>query len=484
MYSKMRQQARAKELQNEIEGLQTAYKSGKIDTGRYKGQLERINREFDDMKAERDLHAKAIQFGAAGDATMGASGLPHHAAAIGDAGGWGGFGSPSAVEGAESLGQRMRIVPVSPMDASPKQWGELIEAAKHRTPYSVEVKPKSWQQAMQTKTYTPVLESGITASFTGNLPPVQSLYALGLPYESTRIADLLPGANMPGPSATWATHTANTAEVAVVSEGGVKGDIGPSITESQVTPVKIAGLTTFSLETWQDTLGYGEGEMARFLPQELTRSLINTESNLILNANTEGGPTATFDGIMAISGVQTVDAETAGSGSTSVKPLDAVNLGITALRANSPFADADVILVHPSTLSALRRQADASGRYQLDLLAGPLNLSAYGEPRTVAPAGEPNPFSVIPQGSNIFAGSLWGVPLVATTQLAAGNAVVMSIKAGAGIYWLRLGLRIEFNWQGDTLWQENLYSFRAEQRFAYSCPRPDAICVVSNLPTS
>ena len=37
MYSKMRQQARAKELQNEIESLQTAYKSGKIEAGSLQG---------------------------------------------------------------------------------------------------------------------------------------------------------------------------------------------------------------------------------------------------------------------------------------------------------------------------------------------------------------------------------------------------------------------------------------------------------------
>lgn len=159
----------------------------------------------------------------------------------------------------------------------------------------------------------------------GQSAPVQTPYAVGLGYEPTRIASLLPGAAMPGPSAAWLSHTANSAEVAAVAEGGTKGDIGPTITENQVKPQKIAGLVSTSLEAWQDTSAYGQAALSSWLPQELTRSLINAESEFLLLATTagsnsySGGPTnATFNGLLNVSGTLTraVGSDT---------PLDAMN---------------------------------------------------------------------------------------------------------------------------------------------------------------
>jgi hypothetical protein len=77
---------------------------------------------------------------------------------------------------------------------------------------------------------------------------------------------------------------------------------------------------------------------------------------------------------------------------------------------------------------------------------------------------------------------LWGAQIAATTQVAAGTAVVMSVKAGAGIYWQRLGMLIFFNpW---SLMTSNEYFWVAEERIAYSCPRPAAVNIVTGLPTS
>lgn len=448
MYSKMRQQARAKELQNEIEGLQTAYKSGKIEAGRYKGQLERINREFDEMKSERDLHAKAAQFAGAADVAMGGT-----------------------VEG-PGVADFGRICAPSPMDMTPAQVSGLMEAAKHRTPYQVEIQPKSYREGIQTK--AAVTESGLGGSFGGQLPPVQSLYAVGLGYEPVRISDLLPGAAMPGPSATWLSHTANTNEAGIAAEGATKVDLGPTITENQVIPTKIAGTATVTLEAWQDTEKYGEGQFSQWLPTELTRSLINEESNAILNS-VSGTGNATFNGILQTSGTLTRSMGTD-------SPLDCLAKAYADVRVGAAFADPDLVLLHPNTLSALRRAKDAEGRYLLDLLAGPLNLTAYGQPSTAGPAGEPNKYSVIPQGVPGSNGNLWGAQIHATTQVAAGTAVVMSVKAGAGIFWQRLGLLIFFNpW---SLMSSNEYFWVAEQRIAYSCPRPAAVNIVTGLPTS
>jgi Phage capsid family len=193
----------------------------------------------------------------------------------------------------------------------------------------------------------------------------------------------------------------------------------------------------------------------------------------LLNA-VNGTNNATFNGLLNTSGTLT-----RAMGTDS--PLDCLAKAYTDVRVGAAFADPDLVLIHPSTLGALRRAKDADGRYVLDLLSGPMNLSAYGQAST-ATANEPNPYSVIAQGANGYSGHLWGAQIVSTTQVAAGKAVVMSVKAGAGIFWQRLGLTIFYNpW---SLMTSNEMFWLAEERIALSVPRPAAINLVTGLPTS
>jgi hypothetical protein len=148
------------------------------------------------------------------------------------------------------------------------------------------------------------------------------------------------------------------------------------------------------------------------------------ESNILLNG-VSGTSNATFNGILQTSGTLT---RAIGTDS----PLDCLSKAYVDLRVGAAFADPDLVLMHPSTLGALRRQKDADGRYVMDLLAGPLGLTAYGQPSTAGPANEQNSYSVIPQGSPAFSGNLWGAQIATSTQIAAGTAIVASVKAGAG----------------------------------------------------
>ena len=141
----------------------------------------------------------------------------------------------------------------------------------------MEIQPKSFRAGVQTK--AAVTESGIGGSFGGQLPPVQSLYAVGLGYEPTRVADLLPGAAMPGPSATWLTHTVNTNEAGIAAEGEPRS-ISVRPYGAPGHPDEDRRTVTTTLEAWQDTEKYGEGQLLPVAPAvELTRSLINEESS-------------------------------------------------------------------------------------------------------------------------------------------------------------------------------------------------------------
>lgn len=374
--------------------------------------------------------------------------------------------------------------PPTPMDITPAQLKALEMAMDAKMPFQIEIGTKGGEQApwmAGISTKSAVLESGLSGGFSGNLPPVQTPYAVGLGYEPTRIAALLPGAAMPGPSAAWLSHTANSAEVAGVAEGGTKGDIGPTITENQVKPQKIAGLVSTSLEAWQDTSAYGQAALSSWLPQELTRSLINAESEFLLTAttagsNSYGGPTnATFNGILNVNGTLTraVGSDT---------PLDAMNKAYIDVRTGAAYAEPDLVIMHPATWGALRREKSSFGTYILDQATGPLGLTADGSPASAGPAGEPEPFSIIKQGAPASYGSLWGVKVACSTQCPAGHSIVMSVRAGGGIFWTRLGLLLQFNPWGDTEWTTNTFSWRAEERVALSIPRPTAVNIVTGLP--
>ena len=85
------------------------------------------------------------------------------------------------------------------------------------------------------------------------------------------------------------------------------------------------------------------------------------------------------------------------------------------------FCEPDLVVINPATMGALRREKDSMGRYILDLLAGPLALTADGSPRANRTPDDSNTFGIIPQGTGTSWGSLWGVPICETTQCPAGT---------------------------------------------------------------
>jgi hypothetical protein len=472
---------RSSALAGEIETKMRDLDAGKISTASFNSFMEQANAEAQSLQSTVANYDRAQAFR---NAQAGLELAPGAGGFVGSSGGWGG---PR---------------PQTPMALNDHQIKALYQAAANRMPLSMEigstgdgayaggyggggVTDATLKGYIGASTKNAVSESGLGGGFSGNLPPVQSLYAVGLGYEPTRISSYLPGATMQGPSATWLSHVGNAAEAAGTAELAVKGNIGPSIVENQVKPQKIAGLVSTSLEAWQDTENYGEGALASWLPAELTRSLINTESQFLLTATTGdtnafGGPTgATFNGWFNQSGTLTRTL------ATGELPLDTLNKAFIDVRTGPAYAEPDLCVLHPATLGALRRLRDDQGRYILDLLAGPLGLTADGSQRIAAPPEQANAFSVISQGNEGgFYGNLWGVPIVASTQCPAGSAVVASIKAGGGLFWQRLGLMLQFSMGlPGSEWESNAYSWRVEERVALSVPRPAALNIVDGLPT-
>ena len=272
-------------------------------------------------------------------------------------------------------------------------------------------------------------------------------------------------------------HSSKTNEAAIVPEAGAKPDLGPGFTVNQIVPSKVAVTVETSYEALMDTDSYSNGSFASFLPIEATNSYINKRSDIILNA-ISGTANATFNGLLQTSGVLTQNA-------SGLPPLDALSMGFVAIRNGTAKADPDLVIMSPNTLGALRRLKDANGRQLLALLSGPLELSAHGQPETQVPASEPGPYFREAQGTRPFNGSLWGAEIAVSTHIADGEAAVVSIKGGGGLVWVRSGLELFFNpGYGNVLFVNNLVAWRVESRLAFNVPRPSAVCLVSNLPTS
>jgi HK97 family phage major capsid protein len=184
------------------------------------------------------------------------------------------------------------------------------------------------------------------------------------------------------------------------------------------------------------------------LVSELARSMYNSESNLLLNGTTAGNG---FNGINQVSGTLTTRL------GTDESPLDPINRAIVALR--NDFFIPDICFIHPSTMGALRRYKDLNNRYQLELLQGARTINQTSEQET-----------------------LWAVPIVQTTQQAAGTAAMLSVQSGAAVVYVREALTTFFDPYSQSA--NNIYPFIAETRIALATPRVSAINLISGLPTS
>jgi hypothetical protein len=152
---------RANDLRSEVGTKNAEVQAGRISKAEYKAYIDRASKEVEEIESDLKTLNQARRFSSAAEPAS--LGLPQLSAPA-DGG---------------------RICAPSPMDMTPQQVSGLIQAAQARTPYSVEIAPKSYRDSVITK--AAVTEAGIGgSSLTGQLPPVQSLYAVGLGYEPTR----------------------------------------------------------------------------------------------------------------------------------------------------------------------------------------------------------------------------------------------------------------------------------------------------------
>ncbi len=300
----------------------------------------------------------------------------------------------------------------------PEQTEALFNAVRTKQSLRVEV---------QTKTTNAI--GGIT-------PPVLLPGILDRTHEPQRIMDALPATAMSAPSVAYLRHNSTTGSPATVAPGGLKPELSFIVDTVTIRATKIAAHVAVNDEDLADY-----HDFQSYVGVELMRSIVDVENAQLLNG---AGAGTDMVGLLNTSGTLTraLGTDTA---------LDAVEQSINDLRVGAAFATADLLVMHPTTRSKLRRSKDSQGRYLVN-----------------------------PDPTMDEADSLFGIPLVVTTGCPIGTVLVADAVKAAMVY-VRQGLSIETTPYNTDDFTHNLTRFRCEERLALATPRPAAMCIVTGL---
>lgn len=302
-------------------------------------------------------------------------------------------------------------------DLSPADAKEMQSAAVSRKSFSVTTK------ATDSTSITP---AGISDY---RLPPVTMLR------EPTRVGSLMPHFATEHPTVTWYTTT-GTAAAAAVAEGATKPTSTISYTPQTGTVTKIAHVVEVTEETILDFSGF-----LGAIQTDMTAGLILAENNEYLNATAAGAHK--YNGLLNTSGILT-------AARTTETRLDVISAGLDSLRVGTSYTEPDGIVMHPSTWGAVRTEKDSQNRYML------------GDPGSTT---DPR---------------IWGIPVVLTTQIAAGT-VLMGDFANSTAVYVRDSIRLETAAQGQQQFTNNTVLFRAELRSLLTVPRPTGLLKITGM---
>lgn len=233
----------------------------------------------------------------------------------------------------------------------------------------------------------------------------------------------------------WDTGT--NGNFATVAENTRKpGMTAPDYQEVTETLKKIAGWIKVSMEMAED---YG------FIVSEINNRLLFQltvfEEEQLLNGDGTG---TNVKGLLLRDGLQTdTIASKTGNFDGVFKALQKVYLK-TGLRA-------DGIVMNPSDYAELRLTKDANNQY----LAGGPFTGQYGV------------------GGVMVDPPLWGVPVIQTTAMAQGTALVGAGKQAATVY-RKGGIRVEASNVDGEDFTNNRFTILAEERLTLAVRRPDA----------
>ncbi|WP_411815842.1 phage major capsid protein [Gordonia sp. SND2] len=275
------------------------------------------------------------------------------------------------------------------------------------------------------------------ASVAGLIPSDFQPGVLG-PVHEQRLLDFLPTVATSAPVVEYLRHSSSTGGAGVVAEGTAKPELVPTLDNLSAPIRKIAVHGAVTYEAIADYTAF-----ASYFTGELMRDVIDVETAQILHGDGTG---QNLTGLQTTSGALMHAVDTAG-GET---PLDAIESSIAELRVGAALAVADLLVLHPTTWSAIRRSKDSQQRYL-----------------------------VAPDPTRGEADTLWGIPVVTTIAQTVGTALLLDTTKFGKVF-VREGITVQTGTSNDDF-VRNVSRFVVEERLAVAVERPAAILTVTGL---
>lgn len=252
--------------------------------------------------------------------------------------------------------------------------------------------------------------------------------------EPRSVAEIIPQASTSQSAIVFMQETEFTNSAAEVEEAGTKPESALDFTEASSPVRKIATVLPVTDELFDDAPA-----MRGYVNSRLLTMVALRESGQLINGN---GIAPNLEGILNVSGI--------GSQALGGDPLpDAIHKGMTLVRTGS-FFEPDYVVMNPSDFEQLRLLRTADGIY------------IWGNPASTGPA------------------TVWGKPILQTTQLAAGTAIVGAFSDSTMIF-RRSGVALAVSDSHNDFFVENKLMLRAEERLAFVAFRPAGLCEITGI---
>jgi HK97 family phage major capsid protein len=257
---------------------------------------------------------------------------------------------------------------------------------------------------------------------------------LPIAQEELTIADLIPSGTASGNSIKYLKETVAENKADTVKEGGTKPESKIAFDDADVSIRKIATVLQVSDEMLED-----QAAIASYINARLTLFVRQTEEDQLLNG-TNTSPD--LNGILRQipEGNKTVAATAA-----FPNAADAVWAAMMQVKHVS-LLDVSGIVMNPVDYADLRTVKDENGQY---LAGGPFSNSAQPIP------------------------TLWGKPVVLTSKITEGSALVGAFSQAAQIF-RNGGLTVEATNAHAENFTKNITAIRAESRLGLAVYRPQA----------
>jgi HK97 family phage major capsid protein len=267
-------------------------------------------------------------------------------------------------------------------------------------------------------------------------------------FEPLGVADVFAQRQATTSSVRYINEGTATSGAAGVAEGAAKpaSDLAYSTVDEPVR--KVATSITTSDELLEDAVNVEQfinGRLALFVQIEEERQLLR------------GSGPPELAGLVGRSGVNAYTKAAGDDNAVAIAKVIANTRGSSSLEPSA-------IVMHPINWLATRLLRDGTG--------GTVGQFYGGGPITGAYGGGGNP--------GLFGQLLWNVPVVLSSVVGPGTAVVGSFNQGAEI-WRRGGVSVEATNSHSDYFVKNLIALRAEERLALAVYRPNSFTVVSGL---